>query len=456
MAANQSSKHLRDFMMAFSGSYDGLVLCDADGVLINLNDSYRRITQVSDQDVREAMGRPMQHLVEDGIVTPSVTVEVLRRKKPITLVQRIKTGKRVLVTGNPLYDGLGRIQAVVTNVRNPEILHFSEQMAYAPDFWRDPRTLAPQLVAESAEMKRVLDLSRQIASSRLPVLLLGESGTGKDLVARFIHEHSGRANGPFIPVNCAAINEQLFEAELFGYQAGAFTGASRQGKPGLVKLADGGTLFLDEVVEMPFAAQAKLLRFLQDMAYFPVGATDMQRVNVRIICASNQDFSGMVASGRFREDLYYRIAGMPIAIPPLRERKADIEPLARLFLSTAGLNPDPGAGSEKALSPQALAALKAYSWPGNVRELQNTMLRLHAVVKYDEISVDDVCRWIDGKSLTGPGSPAEEHNYGRAKARWERDSLKQALETHGSIRAAARALGLAPSTVLRKKRKFGL
>jgi transcriptional regulator with PAS, ATPase and Fis domain len=460
MAANQSvkqsAKHVQDFMMAFSGSYDGLVLCDADGVLINLNDSYRRITEVTDQDVREAMGRPMHHLVEDGIVSPSVTVEVLRRKKPITLVQRIKTGKRVLVTGNPLYDGLGRIQAVVTNVRNPDILHFSEQMAYAPDFWRDPQSLAPQLVAESAEMNRVLDLARQIAPSQLPVLLLGESGTGKDLIARFIHEHSERANGPFIPVNCAAINEQLFEAELFGYQAGAFTGASRQGKPGLVKLADGGTLFLDEVVEMPPAAQAKLLRFLQDMAYFPVGATAMQRVNVRIICASNQDFSGRVASGRFREDLYYRIAGMPISIPPLRERKADIEPLARHFLGTAGLHPDLGTGLEKALSPQALAALKAHAWPGNVRELQNTMLRLQAVVQKDEISAEDVCRWIDGKSLQGSETGAESLSYRKAKARWERDSLKQAIGTHGSIRAAARALNLAPSTVLRKKRKYGL
>lgn len=446
------ANRFRDLMMAFSGSFDGLVLCDANGVLMNVNESYRRITEVTDQDVREAMGRPMHQLVEDGIVTPSVTVEVLRQKKPVTLVQRIKTGKQVLVTGNPLFDESGRLQAVVTNVRNPDILDFTQKIADTRDSRPNPDPHAPRLVAESPEMAKVLDLSRQIAPSGLPVLLLGESGTGKDLVARFVHGHSERANGPFIPVNCAAINDQLFEAELFGYQGGAFTGASRHGKPGLVKLAHGGTLFLDEVAEMPMEAQAKLLRFLQDNAYFPVGATSMHQVDVRVICATNQDFTDIVANGRFREDLYYRIAGMPIFIPPLRQRKNDISPLARNFLTTAA----PGSEMNKTLAPCAVKALEAYTWPGNVRQLQNTMQRVHALVKNNEITAEDVCCWIDDKSLPGSGIGRESRSYQQVKAMWDRDTLKEALATHGSIRAAARALEVAPSTVLRKKRKYGI
>jgi transcriptional regulator with PAS, ATPase and Fis domain len=394
----------------------------------------------------------MQHLVEDGLITPSVTVEVLRQKKPVTLVQRIKTGRRVLVTGNPLYDEMGRLQAVITNVRNPEIINFTRKLALAPDFWREPATPVPQIIAQSREMKNVLKISKQIAPSDLSVLLMGESGTGKDLVARFIHEHSDRANGPFIAVNCAAINDQLFESELFGYQSGAFTGASRQGKQGLVQLADGGTLFLDEVAEMPPAAQAKLLRFLQDMIYFPVGATRMQQVNVRVICASNRDLKEMIAKGKFREDLYYRIAGMPVSIPPLRKRKNDIEALALHFLAAASL----GRVMEKHLARSAIRALEAFAWPGNVRQLQNTISRLHAVVENQEITGDDVCRWIDDQSLAGSFPDKAERTYKQVKNHWDRDMLKKALEKHGSIRAAARALKVAPSTVLRKKRKYNL
>lgn len=452
MKTVSSANRFRDLMMAFSGSYDGLVICDANGVLMNLNDSYRRITQVTDQDIRDAMGRPMQHLVEDGLITPSVTVEVLRQKKPVTLVQRIKTGRRVLVTGNPLYDEMGRLQAVITNVRNPEIINFTRKIALAPDFWREPATHVPQIIAQSREMKNVLKISKQIAPSGLSVLLMGESGTGKDLVARFIHEHSDRANGPFIAVNCAAINDQLFESELFGYQSGAFTGASRQGKQGLVQLADGGTLFLDEVAEMPPAAQAKLLRFLQDMIYFPVGATRMQQVNVRVICASNRDLKEMIPKGKFREDLYYRIAGMPVSIPPLRKRKDDIEALALHFLTTASL----GRVMEKHLARSAIRALESFAWPGNVRQLQNTICRLHAVVENQEITGDDVCRWIDDQNLDGSFPDKAECTYKQVKNHWDRDMLKKALEKHGSIRAAARALKVAPSTVLRKKRKYNL
>ncbi|MFP4034171.1 MAG: sigma-54 interaction domain-containing protein [Desulfovermiculus sp.] len=446
-----TSEQANSLMLAFSGSYDGLVLCDADGVLVDLNESYRRITEASEQDVKKALGRPMQDLVEEGMVAPSATVEVLRQKKTVTLLQRIKTGKKVLVTSNPLFDGLGRLQAVVSNVRNPELFHYSRQLAYETDF-RSDAACAPRIIAQSAEMNKLLSLASRVAPTQLPVLLLGESGTGKDLVARFIHEHSDCSDGPFIPVNCAAIHDQLFEAELFGYKGGAFTGASRQGKQGLVSLANRGTLFLDEVAEMPMTVQAKLLRFLQDMSYFPVGGTSMRKVDVRVICASNQDLGEVVAQGKLRDDLYYRIAGILLTIPALRERRADIRPLARHFSSAGSL----GSITEKKFSSSALRALESYAWPGNVRQLQNAVQRLHAIVAEDEITAEDVCCWIDDPNASPFGRRQTEISYQEIKQIWDKETLQQALKDHGSIRAAARALKVSPSTILRKKRKYGL
>ncbi|WP_347487850.1 sigma 54-interacting transcriptional regulator [Desulfoscipio sp. XC116] len=432
--------------MTLAGSYDGIVLCDENGVLMQLNQSYCRITEVTAQDVKGAMGRPMEDLVQEGLVNPSVTVEVLKQRKTITLVQRIKTGKRVLVTGNPLFDELGRIKAVVTNVRDPDLFKHGINPNVHHDFWRDIRNRAPRVVAASSEMLHVLELAQRIGPSKLTVLLLGESGTGKDLVARFIHEHSDRSDGPFVPVNCAAINEPLFEAELFGYQGGAFTGANRHGKKGLVEIAHGGTLFLDEISEMPGSAQAKLLRFLQNMEYYRVGGTNLQRVDVRVICATNRDLTGAVADSLFREDLYYRIAGIKLTIPPLRTRKTDIVPLARHFLNHSALC----AGLAKELNNDAVKVLESYPWPGNVRELQNTVERLNVMVKQQIITAEDILNWADTQG------PPPGMTYKEVQAQMDREVLEKALEEHGGIRAAARALGVAPSTILRKKRKYGI
>lgn len=432
--------------MALSGSYDGIVICDENGVLMKLNQGYCRITEATAQDVKEAMGRPMEDLVQEGVVKPSVTVEVLKQKKTVTFLQRIKTGKKVLATGNPLFDELGRIKAVVTNVREPELFKYSRDMVIHNDFWHDAQAQAPQVVAASPEMLDMLELARRVGPSKLPVLLLGESGTGKDLVARFIHEHSDRSSSPFVPINCAAINEPLFEAELFGYQGGAFTGAKRQGKKGLVELAHGGTLFLDEVSEMPGPMQAKLLRFLQNMEYYRVGGTTLHRVDVRIICATNQDLTRNVEERYFREDLYYRIAGLKLHIPPLRKRKTDIMPLTRHFLEHAAFYH----GLAKELHNDAIKVLESYPWPGNVRELQNTVERLNVVVKKQIITAEDVLNWVDAPGIV------QGMTYKEVKAQMDQEVLKKALEEHGGIRGAARALGVAPSTVLRKKRKFGI
>jgi DNA-binding NtrC family response regulator len=227
--------------------------------------------------------------------------------------------------------------------------------------------LTPDLVAESAAMKAVLAAARQVAPTDASVLLLGESGTGKSQLARWIHHQGRRAAGPIVEVHCAALPETLLEAELFGHEKGAFTGATQR-KAGHLAAADGGTLFLDEIGEVAPATQVKLLRFLQDRTFVPVGGTQARSVDVRVVSATNRDLDAAVRSGAFREDFYYRLNVFAIRMPPLRERPEDVGPIAERFLASRGLPPEK-------LSAAARAALVAHDWPGNVRELENALER---------------------------------------------------------------------------------
>src|SRR6266851_2080049 len=227
------------------------------------------------------------------------------------------------------------------------------------------------VVGESTEWKGVLKKATQVAATDTTVLLTGESGTGKEVVARFIHRASGRKNGPFVALNCAALPEQLLESELFGYERGAFTGA-QQSKPGQLELAAGGVLFLDEVSEMSLAAQAKFLRVLQEREFQRLGGTRLIKANVRVIAATNRDLRKAVDRGDFREDLFYRLQVFEIAIPPLRDRKSDVLPLADAFLQDIARSfGRPVAG----LTADAKHALLEYRWPGNIRELRNALER---------------------------------------------------------------------------------
>ena len=226
--------------------------------------------------------------------------------------------------------------------------------------------------AKSDPMQRLHKLVQRIAASRINVLLLGETGVGKEVMANTIHRLSPRASAPFLGLNCAALSDQLFESELFGYEKGAFTGAT-QAKPGLIETADGGTLFLDEVGEMPLSAQAKLLRVLEEREVFRVGGLRAHHVDVRFVAATNRDLEAEVARGRFREDLYYRLNGITLVIPPLRDRRTEIPPLARTFIAEACR--DAGYAAMPLLSPEAAEWMQGYDWPGNIRELKNAVNR---------------------------------------------------------------------------------
>jgi len=304
----------------------------------------------------------------------------------------------------------------------------------------------PDLIGESPPMKRLKALIVRIAASDAPVLLLGESGTGKELVARAVHRHSARKSNPFYAVDCAAISEGVLESELFGYEKGAFTGADRSAL-GLIRSADKGTLFFDEIGEIPVKMQAKLLRTLQEREVRPVGSTRSQAVDLRIVAATNRDLEQEVAQGLFRSDLYFRIAAIPIILPPLRERTSDISLLAK------GILHRPDQGIAKRLSTEALKLLQTYHWPGNVRELENVLRRAVALAEQDTILPAD----LPASIVIDTGTSQEPSPESDALAAYERMALVNALrKTGNNRRQAALLLGISEATLYRKLKQFGL
>src|ERR1700730_18587809 len=313
------------------------------------------------------------------------------------------------------------------------------------------RLAHPNVVARSPKMQEVLATVERVAPTNSTVLLGGESGVGKDLIARAIHEKSRRASGPFIKINSSAIPENLLESELFGYEKGAFTGATGS-KPGKFEMADRGTLFLDEIGDIPPATQVKLLRVLQEREFERLGATKTVKVDVRLIAATNRDLREALEQGTFREDLYYRLNVVPIDIPPLREHKEDIPELVTLFLSRFAQE---SARKITGVSPDALQILMDYHWPGNVRELQNIMERASAWAAGPLLEASDI--HIDsrgGKTADFPSSLLPE---GMTLEQWEDEMIRESLRrAHGNKSQAARMLGLSRNALRYRLSKIGI
>ncbi len=302
------------------------------------------------------------------------------------------------------------------------------------------------IIGNSTAMTPVFELIDRVAAENSSVLISGESGTGKELVARAIHTRSPRKGQPFIRVNCAALNDNLLESELFGHEKGAFTGAIRQ-KKGRFELAEGGTLFLDEIGDISPTMQVKLLRVLQEKEFERVGGEQTLHADVRIISASNKDLAERVRQETFREDLYYRLNIIPIHLPPLRERKEDIPLLVQHFLQK--LN------SSKTISSAGLKILQAYSWPGNIRELENLIERLHVISKEDEIPLTRIANALHTEQ---PVSTSYEHlPLEQALYSFEKKLIQEALKQANGVKSrAAKALGIGTSALYYKLEKFGL
>lgn len=374
--------------------YDEIFITDGDGVVLKVNASCERLYSLKESDL---IGRNVANLQARGIFTPSATLAVLKRREKVSILQETNTGLRLFVTSIPVYDQEGKITRVISVSRDvTEISALRRQLEESQQLieWykRELNSSHPGKTPPgyarltSRPMVEILSLLERLANVDSTVLLLGESGVGKGVLARLLHEKSPRHAGPFAEINLGAIPESLMESELFGYVRGAFTGANREGKPGLLELAHDGTLFLDEIAELPWHLQAKLLQFLQDYRITRIGASQSLRLNVRVVAATNRNLEEMVARGEFREDLYYRLNVVPLTIPPLRQHPEDIPFLVDYFLERFARRYSLNRG----LTPAAMAALQAYPWPGNIRELENIVERLVVTSPTPLVDVNDL------------------------------------------------------------------
>ncbi len=379
------------------------------------------------------------------------------------MIQQIRGGKKILVTGNPIFNENGEIAFVVTNDRDiSELDHLRGQLQEAQALAKGYSSKLSELemkgidlsniIFRSEEMQRIVEMALRVATVDTTVLLLGESGVGKGMVAKLIHKHSDRNLGPFIRVDLAGIPDSLVESELFGYEKGAFTGAKPEGKPGFFELANKGTLFLDEIGEIPLSTQSKLLRFLEDHEIIRVGGTEPKEIDVRVIAATNKKIEEMVAANTFRKDLYYRLNVVPIHIPPLRERRDDILPLIFHFLEKF----NESYRKKKKISPKAIETLLQYDFPGNVRELANLVERLVVVTEENHIEPKDLPTSVS--SYTSNALPAslsaEDASLKESLKRYETILIEKALHKYGTQREAAKALRVDQGTISRKLKKY--
>ncbi|QDR79006.1 sigma-54 interaction domain-containing protein [Sporomusa termitida] len=453
---DSSKELLKELGAIIRSSYDGMFITDGDGVVLRLNDAYERITGIK---ASEIMGKNMKCLVEAGYFDESVTLHVIEKRTTITINQTVKKDRKILVTGTPLFDEQGKLFRVVTNVRDiTELVQLQNQLLktkaqtlkYKTELshLRAMHIQNHEMVTRSPKMARVIELSMKIADVDSNVLITGESGTGKELIAKLIHKHGKTTARPFIKINCAAIPEQLLESELFGYEGGAFTGAKKEGKPGLFELAHNGTLFLDEVGDLPLLLQVKLLRAIQEKEIMRVGSTRSITVNARIIAATHRDIAKMIQHGTFREDLYYRLMVVPINLPPLRERKEDVPLLIMHFIEKFNKH----FGYNKRILPEVIDKLVEYSWPGNVRELENVIERMMVTAAGEALTADLVPETIWNKNFL----PKKGTKLKEAVAQTEAYLLTECYKEYRSWQKVAEVLGIDRTTVFRKAVRYGL
>lgn len=436
---------------------DDILVTNLDGIILKVSEFTGKIYEVESDSL---IGKSVYDLEAQGLFTPILTPIVLKEKKKITFVQTTNKGKKLLVTGIPVYNEDGELYRVVSYSHDiTELADYKnflitmeeemERVKSELDLLRGKQLYDAGIIAKSDEMQKVISTSLQVSEVDVNVLILGESGVGKSLLAKFIHNKSDRKSGPFIEVNCGAIPDSLVEAELFGYEAGAFTGANRKGKIGLIELSDGGTLFLDEIGELPLAHQVKVLKVIQEKQFYRVGGTKPIHVDFRLISATNKDLQQAIQEKLFREDLYFRLNVVPITIPPLRQRTEDIVPLIHLLLKQF----EEKYNKEKTLDEAVTHHLLHYDWKGNVRELINILERLVVISPSALITVDQLPEYI--KDSVGPAPfPIDEiQTLSEMMDAMEKQILLKARKKYKTTVRMAEALGISQPSIVRKMKK---
>lgn len=439
-------------------SYDGIFITDGKANALYLNSAYERITGVNRS---ELLGKNMADLEKANVISKSATLIVLKERKVTTINQDFKTGNTALVTSTPVFDKNDEIILVVTNVRdvsefenlkrriekkNKLVKHYVSQI----EEFKTQIVKDNEIIGKDPKMINILQNAKRVAKVDSTVLILGETGVGKEEIARFIYKNSNRLSKSYIKVNCGAIPENLLESEFFGYENGAFTGAKKGGKMGLFELANDGTIFLDEVSEIPLNMQVKLLRVLQEGTISKIGGDREVKIDVRIIAATNKDLEKMVEEGTFREDLYYRLNVIPISIPPIRERKEDIILFAKHFLDKCNKKYE----TNKKLDKYIIDVFYNYSWPGNVRQLKNTIERMVLLNEENQLTVRDIPENIMKMKDENIINRFEDTTLREAVSALEYDMIVKAYDKYENVRDAAKSLGIDASTLVRKRQKY--
>lgn len=456
---NRELKELnRELDAIIENSYDGIYITDRQGVTWKTNSAIERITGIPKEYY---IGKNVNALIKRGILEDSVTHKVVEQRRIISVVQKNYAGKETLITGAPVFNEEGNVEKVVTNIRDLSNLNelqaelskvhkLKDKYKKEIDRLKNKSDQSGEIITNSNKMKTIYETADRIVNIDATVLILGETGVGKDVLAKYIYNHGVRfKEGEFIKINCGAIPPELLESELFGYESGAFTGASQKGKPGMFEMADKGILFLDEIGELPLALQVKLLRVLQEGEIQRIGGTKPKKVDVRVMAATNRNLISRIEQGDFREDLYYRLNVIPITIPPLKERRDDILALTRLFLNQA----NDKYKMTKELDYELKEFFYSYNWPGNIRELANLIERLVVTTPSEVITMENLpAEYGESKNATVNTVVPLKHAVEMA----EEKVLSLAVKKYASTYDIAKALETSQPTVVRKLKKYSL
>jgi len=440
---------------------DGVLVTDANSQVIMINQHHRLLEFAAPGEI---VGKTIPQLVDERYYIDLKPVplpelkEFLLSKHVVNFEMMTRRQRRLLCTANPILNDQNEIKYIVYTSRDitelEQVRHDLEKENTLRRLYQDQlyQKEDPHIFSyQSPSMQKIQTIAKKVAKVDSPVFLTGQSGVGKTIIARRIHLLSNRASNPFVHINCAAIPESLFESEVFGYEDGAFTGAKRQGKPGLFELADNGVVFLDEIAELSSPLQAKLLQVLQEEEFRHVGGTQSIKMRARVISATNGDVTELMKNGRFREDLYYRLCVIPIHIPPLCERKEDIVAMARMFLDKYNAK----YGVSKLFDNPMSEWMRNYPWPGNVRELQNLIERLVIVSDTDIISLTELLQLAPPVPCVNNYITLEDSiSLKAANEKVEKVLIERVIKNHNSTRDAAQALGISQSTLLRKAHKY--